>query len=111
MGVTQTRRRSGGFQSTIFVQPDTAHLEPAIARRAAHEGLYRDIIVYVTCLHEFGHALGLGHSTQTDSVMQARSSRASFDSLRTRVRVRADLRQAAMLGAGGVQAVVQTYSR
>jgi hypothetical protein len=110
-GVTRTRRAGGGFQSTIFVRPDTAHLPPAIAQRAAQDPLYRDVIVYLTCLHEFGHALGLGHSAQPDSVMQARSSQTLFDAIRARVRARGDLRNAAVLSAGDVQDVVRSYTR
>ncbi len=31
--------------------------------------LMRDTIVYLTCLHESGHALGLSHTNQFDDIM------------------------------------------
>ena len=33
------------------------------------EGLLRDTIVYLTCLHESGHALGLRHTAEFDDIM------------------------------------------
>jgi hypothetical protein len=45
--------RGGG----VFVHPDPG------------EGLLREATVYLTCLHETGHALGLGHTADFDDIM------------------------------------------
>jgi hypothetical protein len=38
-------------------------------RPAPGDGLLRESIVYLTCLHESGHALGLPHTAQFDDIM------------------------------------------
>ena len=41
----------------VYVRPDPG------------EGLSREAIVYLTCLHETGHALGLAHTANFDDIM------------------------------------------
>ncbi len=55
--------------AAIFVRPTTRGLGPELERRARRDPLYRDAIVYLTCLHEFGHALGLPYSAEFDDIM------------------------------------------
>ncbi len=43
------------------------YLRPTVTQSADH--LLRDTIVYLTCLHESGHALGLGHTAKFDDIM------------------------------------------
>ena len=53
----------------VFIRPDTNALGPDIASRASADPLLRDSIVYLTCLHELGHALGLLHTADFRDIM------------------------------------------
>jgi hypothetical protein len=70
----------------VYVLPD-------VATRA--DGLLRDAIVYLTCLHETGHALGLSHTTAFPDIMYTFSAGGDiseyFGRFRRRLKVREDI--------------------
>ncbi|MBK9171095.1 MAG: hypothetical protein IPM24_27055 [Bryobacterales bacterium] len=53
----------------IHVRPDMAVLGPGFAEAAAKDPLFRHAIVYLTCLHESGHAIGLQHTAEFADIM------------------------------------------
>ncbi len=55
--------------AAVFIRPDTGALGEEIARRSRQDPLFRDTVVYLTCLHELGHALGLNHTAECADVM------------------------------------------
>lgn len=60
----------GGQQgAAVFIRLDIDSLGEEIARRARADTLLRDSIVYLTCLHELGHALGLTHTRDFRDIM------------------------------------------
>jgi hypothetical protein len=55
--------------AAVYIRPDMDGLGRDIAQLAAKDDLLRDSIVYLTCLHELGHALGLAHTAAFDDIM------------------------------------------
>ena len=53
----------------LFVRPEMDGLGPEIETAARKDRLLRDAIVYLTCLHESGHGLGLPHTAGFDDIM------------------------------------------
>lgn len=53
----------------LYVRPEMDGLGEDIAAAAKKDPLLRDAIVYLTCLHESGHALGLGHTADFNDIM------------------------------------------
>ena len=60
---------AGKTGAAIYVRPDLNGLGPGIAAAGRDDRLFRDTIVYLTCLHESGHALGLPHTARFDDIM------------------------------------------
>lgn len=68
-GETQTVEVDGQRGAVIYVLPDTRMLGRDIEAAARGDHLLRDSIVYLTCLHESGHALGLPHTAKFADIM------------------------------------------
>ncbi|MCU1340081.1 MAG: hypothetical protein JWO19_5662 [Bryobacterales bacterium] len=53
----------------VYVRPDLRAMGPDIFAASSQDSLLRDTIVYLTCLHETGHALGLSHTADFPDIM------------------------------------------
>jgi hypothetical protein len=62
----RVNRRHG---AAVLVLPDTEALGSDIAAEARRDPLFRDTVVYLTCLHETGHGLGLAHTSDYANIM------------------------------------------
>lgn len=68
-GETQPMVVDGRRGAVIYVLPDMKALGADIERATRSDRLLRDAIVYLTCLHEAGHALGLEHTSDFADIM------------------------------------------
>ena len=68
-GDTQTGFLNGKRVWIIEVQPDLSQFGPRIAAAGAKDRLFRDTVVYLTCLHEIGHVLALPHTADFADIM------------------------------------------
>lgn len=90
--------------AAVYVRPDTDALGPVISQRVDEDPLMRETIVYMTCLHELGHALGLGHTAVFEDTMYffgyGGDISAFFGDFRDQLETRSDIAFISGLSAG-----------
>jgi ABC-type thiamine transport system substrate-binding protein len=89
-GEMRARRVGDRAGADIFVHPDTEGLGSDIAAQARRDPLFRDAIVYLTCVHELGHAFGLPHTKAFADIMYSFQYGGDFVAYFMRFRKRLD---------------------
>ena len=101
--------------AAVFIRPDTNALGDDIARLARADTLLRDAIVYLTCLHELGHALGLSHTASFADIMYFFGYGGDiprfFGRYRDELRTREDISRQSGLSADDITRVRALYAR
>jgi hypothetical protein len=104
---------AGRRGAAVYIRPDTTALGSEIATRARLDALFRDTVVYLTCLHELGHALGLAHTAEFEDIMYFFGFGGDigefFGRYRRTLRERADIRGSPGLSAGDLRQLEALY--
>ena len=94
-GETQRIFVDGKPGAVINVMPEVAQLGQPLSGRAVEDALLRETIVYLTCVHELGHAIGLGHTREFEDIMYSFAYGGDFVAYfmryRSKLRSRADI--------------------
>jgi hypothetical protein len=112
-GETQHIRVNGKPGAFAYVMPGASQLGRELSVRAGEDKLLRDTIVYLTCVHELGHAVGLGHTDQFADIMYSFGYGGDlteyFLRYRRRLETRADIMAHSGLSPSDVDALRPLY--
>ena len=99
--------------AAVYVRPDMGSLGPDVAEAAARDPLLRDSIVYLTCVHELGHAVGMRHTSDYRDIMYFFGYGGDipkyFGRYRSHLHSRADISQVSGLSSGDVTRLKALY--
>lgn len=99
--------------AAVYIRPDTESLGPDIHKLATADPLFRDTVVYLTCVHELGHAFGLEHTADFRDIMYSFQHGGDlveyFSRYRRRLKSRDDIAHVAGMSAADVAKLKALY--
>jgi hypothetical protein len=106
---------NGQAGAAVYIRPDTESLGPDIHALATSDPLFRDTVVYLTCVHELGHAFGLEHTADFRDIMYSFQHGGDFveyfSRYRRRLKSRDDIAHVAGMSAADVEKLKALYPR
>jgi hypothetical protein len=112
-GETQPVQVNGKPGAIVYVMPQVAVQGEPLASRAVQDNLLRETIVYLTCVHELGHAVGLAHTRKFDDIMYFFGYGGNivdyFMRYRSKLQSRSDIAKYSGLSASDVEALRRIY--
>ena len=104
---------NGQAGAAVYIRPDTESLGPDIHALAASDPLFRDTVVYLTCVHELGHAFGLEHTADFRDIMYSFQHGGDFveyfSRYRRRLKSRDDIARVSAMSAADVATSAALY--
>lgn len=113
-GQSMPMQRDGKLISEITINPSIESLGPDMAAAVAKDPLYGDVILYLTCVHEAGHALGPVHTRDYADIMYSFEFGGDFVAYFQRFRAKLskfeDIQRFSALSAGDIRQIRQLVS-
>jgi len=113
-GETQRIMVNGKRGAIVNVMPQVAVQGEPLAGRSNRDPLLRETVVYLTCVHELGHAIGLSHTRQFQDIMYYFGFGGDivdyFMRYRTKLQSRSDIPKYSGLSASDAQVLRTLYS-
>ncbi len=113
-GQSTAIRREGKIVSEIIINPSIESLGPDMTAAVAKDPLYGEVILFLTCVHEAGHALGPVHTRDYADIMYSFEFGgdfvAYFQRYRSKLVSREDIRKFSPLSTGDIRQIKQVVS-
>ncbi len=113
-GEMRSLRVNGELGAAVYIRPDTSSLGPDIHALATADPLFRDAVVYLTCVHELGHAFGLEHTADFRDIMYSFQYGGDFaeyfSRYRRQLKSRDDIARVSGLSEGDLSRLRKLYS-
>jgi matrixin len=113
-GEMRSLQVDGRVGAAVYIRPDTRSLGPDIDALATSDALFRDTVVYLTCVHELGHAFGLEHTADFRDIMYSFQYGGNFveyfSRYRRRLKTRNDIAQTSGMSDADIAKVRTLYA-
>jgi hypothetical protein len=108
-GQSQRLVEKGQWVNEVVVNPSAVSLGPEMALKSEKDPLYGEVILFLTCVHEAGHALDAQHTSNYADIMYSfeygGDFTAYFQRYRDRLKERSDMKRQSPLSVGDIKQI------